>query len=55
MGSNKSDCPSHPLSITKPAAKTSFIGAMLVAVLYPLLCSDSPDESKETLQNNLSM
>ena len=38
-----------------PAAKTSFIGAMLVAVLYPLLCNDSPEESKDTLQNNLSI
>ena len=28
---------------------------MLVAVLYPRLCKDSPDESSETLQNNLSI
>ena len=33
MGSIKSDCPSQPESIINPAAKTSFIGAMLVANL----------------------
>src|SRR5690606_20241416 len=45
IGSKKFDCPFQPLKIKIPAAKTSLIGAILVAVLYPLWCNDAPDVS----------
>src|SRR5690554_7574792 len=48
IGSKKSVCPSQPLIIRIPAAKTSLIGAILVAVRYPLWCSEAPEVSKET-------
>ncbi len=51
IGSSKSDCPSQPDNITKPAASTSLIGAIFVAVLYPRLCSEPPELSNEILQS----
>ncbi len=52
IGSIKFSSPVYPDNRTIPAAKTSLIGAMFVAVLYPLLCKESPDESMETVNHS---
>ena len=55
IGSIKFDSPDHPDIITRPAAKTSLIGAIFVDDLYPLLCKDSPELSSETVHKFLSI
>ena len=52
IGSIKFSSPVYPESNTNPAAKTSLIGAIFVELLYPLLCKESPELSKETVQKS---
>ena len=52
IGSIKFSSPVNPDSITIPAANTSLIGAILVAVLYPRLCNESPEESIDMVNHS---
>ena len=55
IGSKKSVWPSQPESNKIPAANTSFIGAILVAVLYPRWFKAFPEVSKATDTWSLSI
>jgi hypothetical protein len=50
-----SDPLSQPLSKIIPAASASFNGAAVDAVLYPRLCSESPELSSEIVQVSLKI
>ena len=54
-GSKKSESPSQPECNSIPAARTSFIGAISVASLYPLWCNEIPEESIDKVHFLLSI